>query len=292
DFTAPVGTASSDDRVTLTDYDRTSRAVSVTEADGSVTQNRYDAAGNLLQETLYANTSDPRTRSYTYDLNNRIETFTDVDGTVTHFSWDAANNKTGEKIVSATDPNAVRETVYAYDLNNRQVQQVFDPQGLNLVQSTAYDKAGNIITQTDANGNSVHYAYDLANRILSETNDLGEATEYTYDRVGNIKTMEDPRNVVTEYEYDDNNRVTRELGATVQVYTLGMENPVTQRLEITRSYDAFGNEVQTVDAAGYTTTRYFDANGRQVAELSADNVLTEWSYNAFGEKASETLYMT
>ncbi|WP_237062868.1 DUF6531 domain-containing protein [Microbulbifer zhoushanensis] len=292
DFTAPVGTASSDDRVTLTDYDRTSRAVSVTEADGSVTQNRYDAAGNLLQETLYANTSDPRTRSYTYDLNNRIETFTDVDGTVTHFSWDAANNKTGEKIVSATDPNAVRETVYAYDLNNRQVQQVFDPQGLNLVQSTAYDKAGNIITQTDANGNSLHYAYDLANRILSETNDLGEATEYTYDRVGNIKTMEDPRNVVTEYEYDDNNRVTRELGATVQVYTLGMENPVTQRLEITRSYDAFGNEVQTVDAAGYTTTRYFDANGRQVAELSADNVLTEWSYNAFGEKASETLYMT
>ncbi|WP_237057157.1 DUF6531 domain-containing protein [Microbulbifer sediminum] len=291
DFTAPVGTASSDDRVTLTDYDRNSRALTVTEADGSVTQNRYDAAGNLLQEVLYANTSDPRTRSYTYDLNNRIETFTDVDDTVTHFSWDAANNKTGERIVSATDPNAVRETVYVYDLNNRQVQQVFDPQGLNLVQSTAYDKAGNIVTQTDANGNSLHYAYDLANRILSEANDLGEVTEYTYDRVGNIKTMEDPRNVVTEYEYDDNNRVIRELGATVQVYTIG-EGLSTQRLETTRSYDAFGNEVQTVDAAGYTTTRYFDANGRQVAELSADNVLTEWSYNAFGEKASETLYMT
>ncbi|WP_346837593.1 DUF6531 domain-containing protein [Microbulbifer sp. SAOS-129_SWC] len=296
DFTAPAGTPSTADRITHTDYDRANHALTVTEADGSVTEKSYDGAGNLLQEVLYANTSDPRTRSYQYDLDNRLVHFTDVDGTETLFAWDGANNKTGEQIVSATDPNAVRETVYVYDLNNRQVQQIFDPNGLNLVQTTAYDKLGNVVTQTDANGNSLHYQYDFNNRATSETNDLGESTHYTYDKVGNVKTLQDPRGVVTEYEYDGNNRVTRELGANVQVYTIGMadpeQSPVYQRLEITHAYDAFGNEVQTTDAAGYSTTRYFDANGRQVAELSADNVLTEWSYNTFGEKASATQYMS
>lgn len=291
DTTPPVPASSALDRTLATSYDRAGRAISVVEADGTTTLKAYDGAGNLLTETLYANTSSPRTHSYQYDLNNRLEQFTDVDGTLTYFTWDGANNKTSERIVSSTDPNAVRVTRFEYDLNNRLTRQIFDESGLNIVERKVYDSAGNVVEVIDANGYSTTYLYDPANRVTRETNALGHSIQYGYDAVGNNTSVTDACNTVRTFVYDGNNRVIEERGPTVIVHTLGAA-PASQQLVLRHEYDALGNEVQTIDAAGYRTTRYFDANGRKIAELSADNVLTGWHYNTFGEADSETLYMT
>jgi len=292
DWTPPVVTSSSDDRVTSTTYDQNSRAIRIVEPDGSTTAKTYDASGNVLTEQLYVNTGAPRTRSYAYDLNNRLSLFTDVDGTVTEFGWDAANNKVSERIVSTTDPNAVRETIFVYDLNNRLIQQIFDPNGLAIVETTHYDKVGNVVASVDGNGHTTIFAYDLANRITVETDALGNAKAYEYDAVGNRIAITDARKETTRLFYDRNNRLVLEQSPVVGVYDPRTNSFSSTNLTTRHIYDALGNEVQTHNPDGGITTRYFDASGHKVAEVTADNVLIQWRYNAFGEVDSETLYMT
>ncbi len=290
DLTPPAMSASSDDRVVHSEYDRNSRMVAETLPDGTRNQTVYDGAGNTVRELLFTNTSAPRVREYSFDLNNRLVHFVDVDGTETEFEWDAANNKTADRIISATDDHAVRETLYSYDLNNRLLSQTFDQAGLNIVQRNVYDKLGNVVQQINGNGVATRYSYDLNNRILTETNGLNETVAYSYDAVGNAVSKTDARGVSTSYVYDHNNRVVEERGAVVDTYTIsgGVQ---TEQLIVRREYDAFGNQVKVTDPAGYSITSYFDANGRKVAEIGADNVLMEWGYNNFGEAVSETLFM-
>ncbi|MFY0675645.1 MAG: RHS repeat protein, partial [Neptuniibacter sp.] len=290
-FVPPLATSDASDRTFSYTFDGNSRVISQTSSDGSVTESHYDASGNLIQERMYANTAAPRDLFYQYDLNNRLVHFTDVEGTITTFTYDGANNKTSEAIISATDPNAIRETVYTYDLNNRVISEVFDPTGLNLVQTMSYDLAGNVIAQVDANDNLRRAEYDLNNRMVRQIDALGNDTLISYDAVGNQVAVTDANGNTTEWIYDDNNRAVEQIMPEVTVFTIdgGSE---TIRPTIIRTFDAAGNETQVVDAAGFTTTRYFDSNNRLVAEINGDNVLKEWAFNSAGEQVSETLYMT
>lgn len=290
DTSAPVAVTSVEDRLSSTVFDGNSRAVIRTEADGSRSEFTYDAAGNLRRELQYANTSSPRELAYGYDLDNRLRFLTDVDGTVTEFQYDGANNKTLERISNTADPNAVRETRFEYDLNNREVRNIFDQSGLNYVQETAYDKAGNVIVRTDARGQVSSFEYDLNNRVVARSDALGNTTRIDYDRVGNQIAVTDPRGNVTDFVYDNNNRVRFEIQPQVAVFTVG-GGSTPQRPTIEHRYDAVGNEVQVVDAAGNLTTRYFDNNDRLSAEINGDNAFRSYAYNAAGDQVRETLYM-
>jgi YD repeat-containing protein len=290
DFNQPTPTISSDDRTTASTWNRVNRELDLTEPDGSLTQRTYDGAGNILTETLYANTSDPRTRSFAYDLNNRLIENIDVDGTVATFTYDASNNKTEESVFNAADPNPIRTTRFEYDLNNRNVRQIFDPSGLNLVQTFEFDRIGNLVRQFDPNGNATTFSYDLNNRAVAETDALGNTRSSVFDAVGNVVSDTDARGFTKNLEYDGNNRLVREVFPEVTVFTIdGGER--AERPTVVHVYDAVGNEVQTVDGNGFINTRYYDSHQRVVAALSADGFLREFEYNAAGDQVRETLYM-
>jgi YD repeat-containing protein len=291
DHVAPTPTANSQDRITTQQYDRANRLISETAPDGSQMRYTYDAAGNKLTETQFANTSAPRILSYTYDADNRLTAFTDVDASVTTFTYDAANNKLSQTITSTSDPNSQRKTTYAYDENNRLVATTFDPSGLDIVQSTVYDHLGNVVSKTDGNGNTSTFAYDLNNRQISQTDALGNTATVTYDRVGNKIATTDARGQTTNYVYDANSRPLKEIKPSVDIYTIS-GGATTGRPTTTHVYDALGNEVQTIDAAGNVTTSYFDGDGRVTSQINADNALTTYTYDAAGDKLSQTLYMT
>lgn len=292
------------DRIITTQYDRANHSVSIIEPDGSTTQKTYDGAGNLIGEKLFANTSAPRQRSYHYDFDNRLAHFTDVDGTQTYFTWDGANNKTSERIVSATDTNSVRETQYRYDLNNRLIEQIFDPNGLNIIEQTTYDLAGNISSHTNANGNTTYYYYDSANRLIQTDDGWGwsyggigsRPTYYNYDDAGNriaVFTMPDGESMAgTRYRYDRNGRVIQEYSIQNTLLFTIANGWYYGGSYTSHHYDALGNDIRSIDAMENITTRYFDGSGHKLAELSADNVLTEWQYDAFGNAVAQTVYMT
>jgi len=281
----------SPDRIVRMEYDRANRLTARVEPDGTRTEVLYDGAGNKTRERTFANTSAPRDMLYQWDRDNRLVRFTDVDGTVNAFTYDRANNKLSETIVSATDPNSVRATFFQYDLNNRRITETFDPNGLNIVLRTAYDKVGNTVAKTDGNGHVTRYAFDLNNRLVVQTDALGNTSSIAYDKVGNQVALTDARGNTTTYEYDGNNRKVKEIQPAVQVFTIeGGFTTVSPTIKT--EYDGVGNEVQVTDPNGFVNTRYFDGNNRMVAEVSADDVLCEYSYNASGDEISKTTYMT
>ncbi len=288
-------TTTSDDRNSTSVYDGNSRVITRTEADGSVTEFIYDAAGNLINEKQFANTTAARELFYSYDINNRLISFIDVEGTVTTFEYDQVNNKTAEAISNPSDPNTVRRTEFQYDLNNRSSVEIFDPAGLNLVQATTYDRVGNVVAQTDPNGNITRQAFDLANRVVTITDALGNTTDIIYDKVGNQIAVNDPAGNITQFQYDNNNRVVLETLPQVQIHTIANGfNTLQPTLE--RVYDAAGNEVQIRTLADVgnvvnTVTRYYDANNRLTDEIDGDNYLRQLAYNVFGEQIAETRYL-
>jgi len=71
------------------------------------------------------------------------------------------------------------------------------------VQSTAtYDLVGNLLTQTDAMGNTTTYTYDNMGRVLTMADALNNVTSYTYDSLGRLLTTKDARGNVTQNIYD------------------------------------------------------------------------------------------
>ena len=307
DLTAPAPAAADPARVVTSVFDRVGNPVSQTGADGGKQDFVYSSTRKLIRQTTSGNnvaadvarTSNnaPRVLTFEYDSADRLVKFTNVDGVIETYSYDSANNKIAETITNPnllaggrTDP--VRTTRFEYDLDNRMTKQIFDPAGLQLTEQIGYDAFGNIVRRADANGNVSTIAYDLVNRETRVTDPLGGSIGYQYDRVGNRTAVTDARGNRTDLKYDRNGLLVEELKPAADMFTLAGGVVTGVRPKTTTQYDAAGNIVQIIDAAGNKTTRYYDGNDNLVAELNGDNALREYSYNATDDLVTATQYLT
>jgi YD repeat-containing protein len=124
-----------------------------------------------------------------------------------------------------------------------------------------YDLAGN---QTQANGvvAANSYTYDALNRLRTVSESKTGLTSYSYDNVGNLQSVTYPNSVVHNYTYDNRNRLTN----------LGVNGKVGGASGVIASY------AYTLDAAGHRTA---------VAELSGRTV--NYGYDTIYRLTSETL---
>ena len=169
-----------------------------------------------------------------------------------------------------------------------------------VIRTTAYeyDKAGNIIKETDCNGNHISYEYDMNNRLVSVTDKSGAKSRVFYDEVGNRIKEVLPENYNsqtgngpgTSYIYDAMNRLVEVKDAS---------GTTVQR----RVYDANGLLTKLIDAEGYLSgandsTRYgieytYDIGNRietiTSPEAKADGKVSEsYDYDAMGYVLSYT----
>ena len=56
--------------------------------------------------------------------------------------------------------------------------------------TTPHDGAGNLISVTDRNGNTITYTYDADSRLISKTVPGAGTTTYTYDPLGRRLTAD------------------------------------------------------------------------------------------------------
>ncbi len=290
------------DRVTTQAYDKNGKRISETLANGLVREFEFDSTGLLLRQSENVGAVDAewlsRTRdtasreiSWEWDDAGRLLSYTGVDGVVESYTYDAAGNKLSETV---HDPNALattgaldpdRVTRYSYDFNNRLATQT---NGDN-VQTLGYDKAGNVVSKTDALGNVTETAYDLNNRVSSVTDALGQSISYGYDSAGNLTTVTDGRGYTTTYTYDLAGRVLTEETPDFATYTI--EGGEQYGSVITSNiYDALGNLVERIDESGERNTSWYDGNGNVIAEVNVDGRFQEFGYNAFGELESIVTY--
>src|SRR2546427_619901 len=131
----------------------------------------------------------------------------------------------------------------------------------------AYDKAGNRLSMTEANGSWANYRYDNLYRLLNESYSNGRSIGYTYDADGNRLTSREVRVggslVVTTDTYGKEDQLLKAAiaGGATTTYT----------------YDKNGN-VKTTVIGSATTTNVYDIKNR----LTSVTTSSSCRYDAFG----------
>ncbi|MEA3065251.1 MAG: hypothetical protein QOJ27_1703, partial [Sphingomonadales bacterium] len=242
-------------RVTRQIFDSSARLAYAVDAEGYVTENRYDIAGRRTQTIRYPSA----------------------------YSVGDGATKTGMAAMIGVVPAAAVVTTYTYD-SAGWLSDVAD--GAGIVTHYVYDALGQVVDETVAFGTAdaatTHRTYDAGGRMLSETRAhlTAEAatTTFGYDAIGNLLTVVDALGNTTSRSYDSLGRV---LTRTAPID--GVASAVT-----TNVYNRFGDVVQAVDALGNSSYTYYDRLGRVVATRDAENYVSETAYDVFGDVTSVT----
>ncbi|WEK02284.1 MAG: LysM peptidoglycan-binding domain-containing protein [Candidatus Sphingomonas phytovorans] len=166
-------------------YDKRGNLVQVTDANNGKSFLFYDGLGRKTAEISRVGTLT----TYKLDVNGNI-TAMQVYGTAVALP----STPGGTPPAGGTDK---RETLYNYDRNNRLTSTVIKdvqyseyPNSLYLktdvINSTEYDAAGNVVRQTDGRGNSVYTYYDRLNRKIASVDQERYLTSWTLDAEGNV----------------------------------------------------------------------------------------------------------
>jgi RHS repeat-associated protein len=250
----------------------------VTDPEGGLTRYEYEAPNRLSREI---NPRNIVVVENAYDANGRVIQQKYPDGGIYRMQYTLLNPTVATSPVIETvltDPLG-RKTTYRF-LATRYASDITDAMG----QRTVYErKSGtNLIAEVTGSGScsscgpgpgDVFYTHDDATgNILSQTDALGNTTRYTYEPLFNkIATITDPLGNVTRYEYDSRGNLIRRTDAnnhtTAYVYNaVGLlteiTDPSNQRTRF--EYDAVANLVSTTDATGSRTHFRYDAISRQI----------------------------
>lgn len=275
---------------TINGYDTLGRLVDITDEQGIVTHNEYDAAGQLLKTTRNYVPSRPQNdedkynlvTEYRYDLRSNQIAVINTYGMITRTYYDLTNrpvtvvqNLTGQ-IIEATSPPARGSGITDE----------------NIRTDTIYDKAGNAIATYDPQNIITRTYYDEANRpklviqnwiginlygnisIAPAYNpafpDQNIRVEYFYDLNNNLIATQDTLGVYTRTYFDTLNRP-----ATVVQHLTGQDiwiatppgRGVSSNIRTDMYYDANGNVIAMTDPSGVITRTYYDAMNRPVTAV-------------------------
>ncbi|WP_350276525.1 LamG-like jellyroll fold domain-containing protein [Kribbella sp. HUAS MG21] len=227
---------------------------STTDALGHVTRYTYDQFGRL-SKTVEPNGG---VTTYAYDLNDDLLRTVNPVGAYSQSTYDYL----GRKITDSRFERAGSSTFttsYAYSSAGF-LQRETQPSGSYVTYTT--NAVGDVITRTDAAGNSTQYGYDHLSRPVVVTAPDGSKRRTVYDEPGN-NTM--------AKAYDSSGRFISKISAT---------------------YDANGNQLSTTDALGRTTTFTYDATGLVIGETqpvsATESITTSFGYDLQGRRTRYT----
>ncbi|MDQ0086111.1 YD repeat-containing protein [Variovorax boronicumulans] len=289
------------DRTVTELYNRDGRLQGTLDAEGYLTEYKYNAAGELVQTIRYA---------------NRAGDFASVSARLAAVAIARASyNLSGLR--PGTNSSADINSYNLYDAQGRLVGQV---DGEGYLTETTYDLRGNV-TQTKRYANkagavsaastlaSIRPAVDAAqdqtvtqtwsgaNQLLTRTNAEGTITQFAYDSVGQL--VETTTAVGTadartsRQRYDLQGRLIGELdGRGTAAVALTDPLALWAANGLTHAYDAAGRRTSTTDANGHRTLFFYDPIGRLRYTVNALGEVTESRYSAQGQLAEEVVYGT
>ncbi|AMO24179.1 hypothetical protein UC35_16715 [Ramlibacter tataouinensis] len=193
------------------------QVVGEVDAEGYLTESRYDPYGQLTQRIRYADKAagiispsariedlrpslaNPEDRStiWGYDALHRVILEINPEGTQTTYSYDIAGNLSST--VHAVGRPETRSLLARYDLLGR-VTAELSAEGAKKIQAGAdvestwaqyalhhtYDAAGRRTSTTDANNLKTLFFYDADGRVTYTVNAEGEVTQNSYDAFGQL----------------------------------------------------------------------------------------------------------
>jgi YD repeat-containing protein len=297
-ITLPPNTGA--DRTTRYWYDGVNRLRFTLDAEGYLTETRYDAVARTKTDIVYANSQTIAANAPTASIapvgaaaDQTTVTLFDAAGRVRRV-FDASYNHAAGGYGNITPPGGVYEEF-------------------------TYDAVGNKTSFRNKKNDVWNYEYDANRRLIKEktpevmvttvassgsgsTVSLSSSstarrieTAITYDQLGNVKSRSEDAGVggqprVTRYEYDALGRQTRTIFPQVGVYNASTDLVEDQVLSSTVNYDALGNAFSGVDTAGSASYKIFDQLGRLKLEIDAERYVTKYGYDVFGNQESITRF--
>ncbi len=243
------------------EYNSIGKPSKITDAEGRITEYRYDEMWNLVEMIM----PNGGSFKYSYSANDRLESIRDPEGGVVRFTYDGEGN-----LLSETDQLGNR-VEYEYNRVNA-LSCIRYADGTE--ESFRYDGTGNIIAYTDRAGSEYRYYYDNADQLIKETDPLGNSREYSYTAIGRLETVTGEDGLATKYEY----------------YPGGTLRKVTYPDGASETFiiDKEGNVTEHIDTNGYCRKYTFDCMNRLTAVSGENGEKTTFKYDSFGNLASRT----
>ena len=230
--------------------------------------------------------------SYTWDEAGNPLTKTDRLGHITRTTYDALNRPSlTEYLTDATTENIVYDiygnrysvsngtVTYTYlkDLKNRMLSKTDNR--LNKTITYTYDKAGNIQTKTDYQGDVTTYEYDASNRLVAETNAAYLSVNYQYDGASRLLGRILSNGAKTSYGWDDDDRLTNLVSTSANA---------TQVSNVSYTRDRIGNILTANDLDGLTTYTYDALYQLKTADYPGTANDESFVYDAVGNRSTHT----
>lgn len=244
----------------------------------------YDTFGNQTSVTDF----DGHKTSYTYDTDRGLPlTMTEADGTTlsrtTSYVWDTRFQKPTQITTPTQTPFGVgsKVTTLNYDTQANLTSwgsSVSGPSGYSKTKAGTftYNTAGQVLTETDPNGNTSSHTYDAQGNATSVSNSLGQSINLGgYNTVGNPGWMENANGLQVKMTYDARERITQIQkgcgGGSLTGGTLGGFGSC--HFETTQiSYTPFGS-IQTLTAQNGTSLTYHYDTAHRITSLDMLNAV-------------------
>lgn len=309
-------------------YDGQDRLLAVVDGEGYVTENGYDANGNLTRQVRYNNPSKIAITSidatttldmlrpvvhvkdqvslWSYTDLNQVQAATDAYGTVTRYTYDEVGQvKQTDRAWNTTDLRTLR---LQYDKQGRVTAElngegsaalVALPVSATQAQIDAiwtqygtrhqYDAAGRKTATIDANNNKTLYYYNTDGQLVYQINAAGEVSENVYNALEQLQR---------QTRYGTRLSAATLAGLSGGLITAGVTSTVSALANVqvdstvSYTYDIRGLVESRTDEMGNASIKAFNAFGEltdSVDKLDATStVRTRYAYDRRGLQTTVT----
>lgn len=173
----------------------------------------YDSSGRPASCINYTNSDNYTKETYTYDVLDRLTQKIVYKGLSTRlYTENYSYTVTGDqlkivKTTSAADNSAAPTETEYYDKYGRLTKKEASAGATTMTNEYTYDYKDNMLTETDAKGNTTTYEYDLNNQMTRKTLPDEHIYTWTYDMLGRmVYSFDSAPFAYTMYQYDTMNR--------------------------------------------------------------------------------------
>jgi large repetitive protein len=190
--------------------------------------------------------------------------------------------------IEAAGTAVERVTEYTYDMagNPLTVKTVGDAKTQDAITTMTYDNSGNLLSQTDPEGNTTQLTYDIMGNVVTRTDARNKVWSYGYDDKGRLTSTIDPLNNTSSYEYDHMGNRIKETDAEgkIKTYEYDDENRLVKAADALGNYAQFvfntdGKLIKQVDQEGKEINYQYDLDGRQTKVIDGNGNETTTEYN-------------